>query len=77
MLLAILRAIITGIAMFFPGFILSLPLTVLWARRQFAGEAQAPLAGIAVIFYIGLLSGIAGLVYKLIVGIKEQRVKER
>src|SRR6266478_3055414 len=49
------RAVISGIVFFFPAFLLSLPLTVTWARRQWPGDGQAvsgafwPSVGIALI----------------------------
>jgi len=49
------RAVIIGILSFFPAFLLSLPLTVTWARHEWPGDGQAvfgafwPSVGIAVI----------------------------
>jgi hypothetical protein len=59
------RAIITGIAFFFPGFLLSLPVTCTWANHYYAGEAQAPLGAILPSFIIGVLAAIACTVYLL------------
>jgi hypothetical protein len=60
-----LRAIITGIAFFFPGFIFSLPITCTWANHHWAGEAQASLGAIFPSFVIGVLSAIACTIYLL------------
>ena len=64
LLMKIVRVLVTGVGAFFLGSFISLPVTVLWARHQYAGEAQAPLAGIAVSFYIGLAAGIVGLIFE-------------
>lgn len=53
-----------GIGAFVIGFLLSLPLTILWARNYYAGEPQAPLAGFVVSFYIGLAVGAVGAIFK-------------
>jgi len=52
------RAVITGIAFFFPGFLFSLPVTCTWANHYYAGEAQAPLEAIFPSFVIGVLAAI-------------------
>ena len=59
------RAVITGIAFFFPGFIFSLPVTCAWANHYYAGEAQSPLGAIPPSFAIGVLSAIACTIYLL------------
>jgi hypothetical protein len=58
MLRARFRAIFTGIAFFFPAFIISLPVTVTWANHHWAGEAQASLGAIYPSFVIGVLAAI-------------------
>jgi hypothetical protein len=57
------RAVLTGIAFFFPGFIFSLPVTCTWADRHYAGEAQATLGAIAPSIAIGVLSAIGCTIY--------------
>src|SRR5207244_11885631 len=52
------RAVITGIAFFFPGFLFSLPVTCTWANHHWAGEAQASLGAIGPSFVIGVLAAI-------------------
>jgi hypothetical protein len=37
------RALVLGAGFFFPGFVFSLPLTLLWANHHWAGEAQSDL----------------------------------
>jgi purine-cytosine permease-like protein len=59
------RAVITGIAFFFPGFIFSLPVTCTWANHHWAGEAQASLGAIGPSFVIGVLAAIACTIYLL------------
>jgi purine-cytosine permease-like protein len=51
-----MRAVLTGLAFFFPGFLFSLPLTCAWAEHHYAGEAQSSLGAIGPSFVIGLLS---------------------
>jgi ABC-type Fe3+ transport system permease subunit len=59
------KAIVKGIGFFVPAFLLSLILTIPWANRHWAGEAQASLGGIAVSFYIGVLAAIVCTIYLL------------
>lgn len=47
------RPILLGIGSFFPGFIFSLPLTVVWASHTRPGDGQSGLAAMEVSFYIG------------------------
>lgn len=65
LLKARLRAVLTGIAFFFPGFAFSLPVTCTWAKHYYAGEAQAPLGAIFPSFIIGVLAAIACTIYLL------------
>jgi hypothetical protein len=58
-----LKAIITGLACFFPGFFFSLPLTCTWANHHWAGEAQASLGAIFPSLVIGVLTAIACTIY--------------
>lgn len=52
------RAVITGVAFFFPGFLFSLPVTCEWANHHYAGEAQAPLGAIGPSLIIGFVAAI-------------------
>jgi len=65
LLRARIRAIITGIAFFFPGFLFSLPVTCTWANHYYAGEAQAPLGAIFPSFIIGVIAAVACTIYLL------------
>jgi hypothetical protein len=58
---AYVRAVVKGLLWFVPGFLISTPATCVWARHQYAGEAQGVLAGVAVSFYLGVLSALAGV----------------
>jgi hypothetical protein len=53
------KAIIIGIAFFFPSFVFSLALTCTWANYYYDGEAQAPLGAIGPSFVIGVVAAIA------------------
>ncbi len=57
-----LKAVAGGVACFFPGFFLSLFVTVPWANHHWAGEAQASLGALWPSFWIGVLSAIAGTI---------------
>jgi VIT1/CCC1 family predicted Fe2+/Mn2+ transporter len=59
------RAVITGVAFFFPGFLFSLPVTCAFAEHYYAGEAQASLAALPFSFVIGVVSAIACTVHLL------------
>jgi hypothetical protein len=48
------RPVLLGSGFFFPGFVFSLPLTLLWARHTWPGDGQSVLAALEVSFYIGL-----------------------
>jgi hypothetical protein len=65
LLLRRIRAVVTGVAFFFPGFIFSLPVTCTWAKHYYAGEAQAPLGAIFPSFIVGVFSAIACTIYLL------------
>jgi hypothetical protein len=67
------KAILKGVGFFFPAFFLSLFVTIPWSRHYWAGEAQAPLGGIAVSFYIGILAAILCLIYLLVEAFREHR----
>ncbi len=60
-----IRAVITGLAFFFPGFLFSFPITCTWAKHYYAGEAQGPLGAIFPSFTIGVLSAIGCTIYLL------------
>ena len=53
-----LRPLLLGIGFFFPGFIFSLPFTMLWSNQRCAGEAHSGFGGIEVSFYIGIAAAI-------------------
>ena len=52
------RALVLGAGFFFPGFVFSLPLTLLWANHHWAGEAQSELPAFEVSFYIGIAASL-------------------
>ena len=52
------RPILLGTAFFFPGFIFSLPLTVVWARHTWPGDGQSVFAAMEASFYIGIAAAI-------------------
>jgi hypothetical protein len=67
------RAVLLGVGFFFPGFIFSLPLTLLWANHRWPGEAQSDLPAIEVSLYIG----VAAAVICCIVLLKRRKVQYR
>lgn len=71
-----LRAILIGIGFFFPGFVFSLPLTVLWARHTWPGDGQSGLAAMEVSVYIGIAAAITCCV-ALLTRRKRQTTDER
>jgi hypothetical protein len=52
------RPVLLGIGFFFPGFVFSLPLTVLWARHRWPGDGQNYLAAMEASFYVGVAAAI-------------------
>jgi hypothetical protein len=58
--------VIKGALCFFPGFLFSLPLTALWARRQCPGEPQCVLIAIIPSFFIGVAFAIACVAWLLV-----------
>jgi hypothetical protein len=52
------RPVLVGIGCFFPGFVFSLPLTVLWARHTWPGDGQSYLAAMEVSCYVGVLAAV-------------------
>lgn len=52
------RPVLLGIGSFFPGFVFSLPLTVLWADHTWPGDGQSYLAAIEVSCYAGVAVAI-------------------
>jgi uncharacterized membrane protein YidH (DUF202 family) len=52
------RPIILGILFFFPGFVFSMPLTMIWANHKWPGEGLTGLAAMEVSFYIGIAAAI-------------------
>jgi hypothetical protein len=52
------RPVLLGIGFFFPGFVFSLPLTLLWARHTWPGDGHSYLTAMEVSFYIGFGAAI-------------------
>lgn len=52
------RPVLLGIGCFFPGFVFSLPLTVLWARYTWPGDGQSYLAAMEVSCYAGVMAAV-------------------
>jgi uncharacterized membrane protein YidH (DUF202 family) len=48
------RPILLGIGCFFPGFVFSMPLALLWARHTWPGDGQSYLAAMEVSCYVGV-----------------------
>ena len=59
------RPTLLGIGCFFPGFVFSLPVTVLWARHTWPGDGQSVLAAMEVSFYIGVATAIIACIVLL------------
>jgi hypothetical protein len=59
------RPILLGIGCFFPGFVFSLPVTVLWAHHTWPGDAQSVFAAMEVSFYIGVAAAIVACIVLL------------
>jgi hypothetical protein len=55
-----LRPALLGIGCFFPAVLLSLPLTILWARHTWPGDGQKYFAALQVSLCIGLAAAIVG-----------------
>jgi len=62
---ASLKSIASGVAGFFTGFFLSLPITIPWSKHYWAGDGQAVLGGLAVSFYFGIACAVAAAAYTL------------
>jgi hypothetical protein len=60
---SLVRAVVTGIAFFLPGFLFSLPVTCTWADHHYAGDGQAPLGAIGPSIVIGVLAAIGCTIY--------------
>ena len=52
------RPVLLGIGFFFPGFIFSLPVTLLWARHKWPGDGQNYFAAMDVSFCVGVAAAI-------------------
>jgi hypothetical protein len=52
------RPVLLGIGCFFPGFVFSMPLTLLWARHTWPGDGQSYLAAMEVSCYVGVGAAI-------------------
>lgn len=57
------RAVFMGLLLFFPAFLLSLPITMMRAKHLWAGEAQAPLGGIGISFWFGIFVAVLSCAY--------------
>ena len=53
-----MRPLLLGIGFFFPGFIFSLPITMIWANYRRGCEAQSGSNGIEISFYIGIAAAV-------------------
>jgi hypothetical protein len=72
------KAIVKGIGFFVPAFLFSLLFTIPWAKQYWAGEAQAPLGGIVVSFYIGVPAAMVCTICLLVkVYLKDSKAKMR
>ena len=52
------RPVLLGIGSFFPGFVFSLPFTILWARHTWPGDGQSYLAAMEVSCYASAAAAI-------------------
>lgn len=52
------KPVLLGIGSFFPGFVFSLPLTVIWARHTWPRDGQSYLAAMEVSCYVGVAVAI-------------------
>jgi hypothetical protein len=52
------RPLLLGVGSFFPGFLFSLPLTILWANHTWPGDGQSVFAAIEVSVYVGLATAV-------------------
>ena len=52
------KPVLLGIGSFFPGFLFSLPLTILWARLTWPGDGQSYLAAMELSCYVGVAATI-------------------
>ncbi len=59
------RPILLGVGCFFPGFVFSLPVTILWASRTWPGDGQSVFAATEVSFYIGVATAIIACIVLL------------
>lgn len=55
------RTTLLSIGCFFPGFIFSMPLTILWAKHRWPGDGQSGLAAMEASVYIGIATAITCL----------------
>ena len=54
-----------GSTLFFPAFVLSLPVTMIWAKHLYAGDAQGPLGGIGISFLFGIAIAVLGSIHRV------------
>jgi len=52
------RPVLLGIGFFFPGFLFSLPLTILWARHAWPGDGQSDFAAMEISVYAGIAAAL-------------------
>ena len=52
------RPLLLGVGSFFPGFVLSLPLTILWANHTWPGDGQGVFAAVEASVYAGLAAAV-------------------
>ena len=60
-----MRTALLSIGCFFPGFIFSIPLTMLWAEHKWPGDGQSALAAAEASVYIGMAAASTCLVFLL------------
>jgi spore maturation protein SpmA len=51
-------SVVVGLLFFFPSFLFSLPVTIIWARYTWPGDGQDVFGAIVVSFYIGIIGAI-------------------
>lgn len=50
--------IVIGVGCFFPAFLVSLPVTLFWARHAWPGDGQSELVAVEVSMYVGIAAEI-------------------
>jgi hypothetical protein len=59
------RTILLGIGCFIPGFVFSLPLTMMWASSRWPGDGQAALDAFPVSLVVGAITAIVSCIVLL------------